>query len=583
MNKDIQNRIQEWTNSPFDANTINEIKELIKNNNEKELTDRFYTDLEFGTGGLRGVIGAGTNRMNIYTVGMATQGLADYIKSKNKSAMGVVIARDSRRMSDVFSMEAAAILAGNGIKVYYFSDITPTPLCSFAIREFGTVSGIVVTASHNPPEYNGYKVYWDDGGQVIPPQDNEIIEHVKKIDSISKIKKIDFDSAVKDGKIKIIKDDFTGTYIKKLEGAALRSKQESSVKIVYTPLHGTGYKIIPEALKYFGFKNITLVSEQAIPDGNFPTVKYPNPEEKEALALAIKLAEKTAADVIIATDPDADRIGVGFKDNVGKYILINGNQMGVMLEYYLLTRLKELNKFPSNGAIIKTIVTTDLQEEIADSFGCKAENVLTGFKWIAKKMKEYDESGKRSFIFGGEESFGYLPVNFVRDKDAVSACYFFAEMADWLATRGKTLFDFLNEIYLNYKLYLEDLHSITLKGMDGMEKIGRIMGGFRKNLPKEFSGVNIEKISDIESLVQKDISSGKEKSINLPKSNVLQFFLKDGSKITIRPSGTEPKIKFYFSVNEKADKSNIENIKLKLKEKIESLKKDLVLKVERIA
>ncbi|MFH0974554.1 MAG: phospho-sugar mutase [Spirochaetota bacterium] len=583
MNKEIQNRIEEWTNPPFDANTINEIKELIKNNNEKELTDRFYTNLEFGTGGLRGVIGAGTNRMNIYTVGMATQGLADYIKSKNKSAMGVVIARDSRRMSDVFSMEAAAILAGNGIKVYYFSDITPTPLCSFAIREFGTVSGIVITASHNPPEYNGYKVYWDDGGQVIPPQDNEIIEHVKKIDSISKIKKINFDSAVKDGKIKIIKDDFIGSYIKKLEGAALRSRQESSVKIVYTPLHGTGYKIIPETLKYFGFKNISLVSEQAIPDGNFPTVKYPNPEEKEALTLAINLAEKTAADVIIATDPDADRIGVGFKNSDGKYVLINGNQMGVMLEYYILTRLKEAKKLPANGAIIKTIVTTDLQEEIADSFGCKAENVLTGFKWIAKKMKEYDESGKRSFIFGGEESFGYLPVNFVRDKDAVSACYFFAEMADWLARRGKTLYDFLNEIYLNYKLYLEDLHSLTLKGMDGMEKIGRIMDGFRKNPPEEFSGVNIEKISDIESLVQKDLSSGKERSINLPKSNVLQFFLKDGSKITIRPSGTEPKIKFYFSVNEKADKANIENIKLKLKEKIELLKKDLVSKVERIA
>jgi phosphoglucomutase len=582
MESTIQKRIEEWTKPPFKSDTINEIKELLHNKNEKELTDRFYTNLEFGTGGLRGIIGAGTNRMNIYTVGMATQGLANYIISKGRETNGVVIARDSRRMSDIFSKEAASILAGNDIKVYYFSEITPTPICSFAIRELRTVSGIVVTASHNPPEYNGYKVYWDDGGQVIPPYDKEIIAQVKNIDSISKIKKLDFETAVKNKKIIILHNEIVEKYINRLENVALRKKNESYIKIVYTPLHGTGYRIIPDTLKHFGFKNIHLVKEQEEPDGNFPTVKYPNPEEKDALLLSLKLAEKINADIIMATDPDADRIGVGFKDKEGKYVLINGNQMGVMLEYYLLTRLKETNKLPGNGAIIKTIVTTDLQKEIADSFNCKTENVLTGFKWIAKKMKEYDETGDKIFIFGGEESYGYLPVNFVRDKDAVSACYFFAEMADWLLNKGISLYDFLNEIYIKYKLYLEDLHSLTLKGLDGMEKINEIMKNFRLNPPKKFAGFNVNRIADIEALTQQDLSSGEEKQIKLPKSNVLQFFLTDGSKITMRPSGTEPKIKFYFSVNEKTDKDNIEEKKIKLKEKIELLKKDLVYKVEKI-
>jgi len=581
MDIKIQKLIDEWTNPPFTTDTVNEIKSLVQANNEKELIDRFYTNLEFGTGGLRGIIGAGTNRMNIYTVGMATQGLADYINKQDKSEKGVVIARDSRRMSDVFAQEAASILAGNGIKVYFFEDITPTPLCSFAIRELGTVSGIVVTASHNPPEYNGYKVYWDDGGQVIPPYDREIIEHVKNINSISKIKKIDFNNAVKDYKISILKNEITEKYIVQLEKSAFRAKKKSSIKIVYTPLYGTGYRIIPDTLNHFGFENINIVKEQAEPDGNFPTVKYPNPEEKEALTLALKLAEKVDADIIMATDPDADRMGVGFKDDKGKYILINGNQMGTMLEYYLLSRLKELNKLPANGSIIKTIVTTELQDEIADSFHCKIENVLTGFKWIAKKMKEYDDTGSRKFIFGGEESFGYLPVSFVRDKDSVSACYFFAEMTDWLRTKGISLYEFLNQIYINYKLYIEDLHSLTLKGLDGMQKINEIMKKFRTDPPKEFAGFDIDSIADIETLKKKNLFSGNEKQIMLPKSNVLQFFLKDGSKITMRPSGTEPKIKFYFSVNEKVDKNNIENKKIKLKEKIELLKKDLILKVEK--
>ena len=573
-------RIEEWTNPPFDPDTIQEIESLLQLDDEKELNDRFYTILEFGTGGLRGVMGTGTNRMNIYTVGMATQGLANYILSKGYKDKGVVIACDSRKMSDVFSEEAASILAANGIRVYIFDEIMPTPICSFAIRELSAVSGIVITASHNPPEYNGYKAYWDDGGQVIPPFDAEIIEEVKKIDSISKIRKIDYEAGVKSGIIKIIGDDIRRSYIVKLEKAAFRPRKESDIKIVYTPLHGTGYKILPDTLSHFGFSNLSLVEEQSKPDGNFPTVKYPNPEEKEALLLSLDLAQKIDADIIMATDPDADRMGIGFKDKDGNYQLINGNQIGTMLEYYMLTRLKEENRLPSNGAVIKTIVTTDLQEDIAKGFNCHIDNVLTGFKWIAKKMKQYDDSGDYRFIFGGEESHGYLPVDFVRDKDAISACYFFAEMADWLAEKGSTLNDFLNEIYSKYMLYLEDLHSLTLKGKEGIEQIKSIMMEFRNNHPKEFAGIDVSRIADIQEQKLIYIPTGKAEPIEgLPKSNVLQFFLADGSKLTMRPSGTEPKIKFYFSVCERVEPQNIEKTKIQLKEKIKILKDDLLRKI----
>ncbi|MCU0820894.1 MAG: phospho-sugar mutase [Spirochaetes bacterium] len=583
MDKKIKILIDEWTKPPFDGITISEIRSLLDKNDEKELTERFYANLEFGTGGLRGIIGAGTNRMNIYTVGMAAQGLANYITGKKRMSDGVVIACDSRRMSDVFSREAASILAGNGIKVYLFDDITPTPICSFAIRELKTVSGIVITASHNPPEYNGFKVYWDDGGQVIPPHDKAIIAEVNKIGSISQIKKIDFNRGISKGIIQIIGDGIRKSYISKLEETALRKKGKSDAKIVYTPLHGTGYKIIPEMLSYFGFGDVHSVKEQAKPDGNFPTVKYPNPEEKEALTMAVKLAREINADIIMATDPDADRMGIGFKDKTGGYILINGNQIGTMLEYYLLKRLKEENKLPENSSIVKTIVTTDLQNEIARSFNCNVDDVLTGFKWIAEKMKEYDDKGSRKFIFGGEESYGYLPVNFVRDKDAVSACYFFAEMADWLKSNGSSLYEFLLEIYLKYNLYVEDLHSLTLKGMDGMEKINKIMKSFRNRPPNEFAGINIKKINDIETLKSTDMSSKKEESIKgLPESNVIQYFLDDGSKITMRPSGTEPKIKFYFSVNKKVLKDNFDKIESELRQKIDGFKKDLVAKVDKL-
>ncbi|MDY6935451.1 MAG: phospho-sugar mutase [Spirochaetota bacterium] len=583
MNDIINRRIGEWTNPPYDTNTIEEIDELLRQKDEKELSDRFYKILEFGTGGLRGIIGAGTNRMNIYTVGIATQGLANYILHKGGRDKGVVIAYDSRRMSDTFSRETAAILAANGIKVYIFDEITPTPLCSFAIRELSAISGIVITASHNPPEYNGYKVYWEDGGQVISPFDNEIIEEVKKIDSITMIKKIDYNSGMESGIIKTIGDEIRKSYIAKLEKVAHRPKAESNIKIVYTPLHGSGYKIIPKVLSHFGFNNLSLVEAQAKPDGDFPTVRYPNPEEKEALQLSLELAQRIDADIILATDPDADRMGIGFKDKDGNYQLINGNQIGTMLEYYLLTRLKIENKLPTNGSIVKTIVTTDLQKDIAEDFNCSLDNVLTGFKWIAMKIKQYDDEGNRRFIFGGEESYGYLPVDFVRDKDGISACYFFSEMTDWLLERKSNLNDFLNEIYTTYRLYLEDLHSLTLKGMEGTERIKIIMKTFRGSPPSAFGGVEVARIADIQNLQIKNLKSGKMEPIEgLPKSNVLQFFLKDGSKITMRPSGTEPKIKFYFSVSEKVDKENIELMKEELRKRIELVKKSLIEEVKQV-
>lgn len=579
MDEQIRARISEWTKPPFDIDTINEIKSL--EGNEKELIDRFFRTLEFGTGGLRGVLGAGTNRMNVHTVGMATQGLANYIIQKGKSDKGVVISYDSRRMSDTFAKDTAMILAANGIKAYVFDDITPTPLCSFAIRDLGAVSGVMITASHNPPEYNGYKCYWDDGCQVVPPDDKLIIAEVNKISSISMIKRIPFDEGTKKGLIITIGEDIRAKYISLLEGVALRPRTPSKAKIVYTPLHGTGYKIMPRVLSYFGFSELYPVESQSIPDGNFPTVKYPNPEEKEALELAVSLAKKVDADILLATDPDADRMGVGIKDGNGGYLLINGNQIGTMLEYYLLSRMSSENKLPKDAKVVKTIVTTELQADVAHSFGCGIDDVLTGFKWIGLKMKEYETDKSGTFVFGGEESYGYLPVTFVRDKDAIGACYFFCEMTDWLALQGKTLRDFLDEIYIRYGLYLEDLKSLTLKGIDGMEKIDQIMKGFRDNSPESFAGIKVKRIDDIKNLTRRDCDSGETTKIEgLPSSDVIQFYLEDGSKITMRPSGTEPKIKFYFSSKVSVTKETLSSKKSELTAKIESLKTDFVKKTE---
>ncbi|MBP8083619.1 MAG: phospho-sugar mutase [Spirochaetes bacterium] len=575
MESKILELAEKWSNAPFDDETRDEIKKLIDSKNEKELEDRFYRSLEFGTGGLRGIIGAGTNRMNIHTVGAATQGLANYIISQGKASMGVVVSYDSRIKSDIFSKDTASILAANGIKVYIFDDIMPTPLCSFAIRELKAVSGIMITASHNPPKYNGYKVYWNDGCQITPPHDTAIIKEAEKVDEITKVKRGNFDEFVKSGMIVLIGKDIQNKYIENLSKVVMNDDIDKNIKIVYTPLHGTGYKILPEVMKHFGFGNIILEPKQSIPDGNFPTVKYPNPEEKEALELAVKLAENENGDIILATDPDADRMGVGFKDKNGKYVLINGNQIGTMIEYYLLTRLKEKNALPKNGAVIKTIVTTELQSDIAKDFGCAIFDVLTGFKWIGTLMRKFDETGEYKFIFGGEESYGYLPVEFVRDKDAIGACYFFCEMAGWLKKNGRTLADFLEEIYAKYGYYLEDLVSMTFEGKEGMEKIQKIMAFFRNNPPKDFAGCDVERVDDIKNLSRKYIKTSKEEKISeLPSSDVIQYFLSDVTKITMRPSGTEPKIKFYFSAKDKTAELS--------KQKIESYKKALVSIVEKI-
>ncbi len=580
MDKAIRNTAEEWMDTPYNEETRNEIKKLFDEGNEKELADRFYRTLEFGTGGLRGIIGAGTNRMNIYTVGMATQGLANYIKQNNGQSRGVVIARDSRIKSDEFAREAASIFAGNGIKVYIFDDIMPVPLCSFAIRELEAMAGITITASHNPPEYNGYKVYWKDGAQVVSPQDSEIIDEVNKIQSILDITKKEYDDAVSEGLIISIGDDIIKSYIQNLEKFALRDKKQSDVMIAYTPLHGTGYRLVPEVLGHFGFTNCHVVDAQAKPDGNFPTVKSPNPEERPTMEMVLDLGRQKNADIILATDPDADRMGVAFRDNEGEYILINGNQIGTMLEYYILSRLKESGDLPGNGVIVKTIVTTDLQEKIASDFNLTTENVLTGFKWIARKMYEYDKTGSHRFIFGGEESYGYLPVTFVRDKDAISSCYFFAEMTDWLREQGRSLNDFLEEIYSKYGYYLEGLKSITLKGMEGMEKIQSIMKSFRSNPPHELHGVPVVSISDFDAGINTEVSTGTTIQLEgLPKSNVLQYFLEDGSKVTMRPSGTEPKIKFYFSVNREGEGNNMREMQNILEKKIDNLQSSLMEKV----
>ena len=581
MDANILKLAEEWTKSPFDEKTANEVKELINSNNEAELYERFYTQLEFGTGGLRGIIGAGTNRMNIYTVGMTSQGLANYINKFVPTGASIVIARDSRNMSYEFAVEAAVIFAANGIKVYFYEDITPTPLCSYGIRKLNATSGVVVTASHNPPEYNGYKVYWSDGGQIVTPHDNEIIDEVRKITDVSTIKKIDFEEGLKSGTIIKIGDDVIANYIEDLEKYVLREKSESATCIAYTPIHGTGYKIVPKVLKHFGFVNVHPEEAQSVPDGNFTTVKSPNPEEREAFTRALQLAEKVNADIVIGTDPDADRMGIAFKDNTGTYQLITGNQIGSMLAYYILQRKSSAGTLPKNAALIKSMVTTELQTKIANSFSCKAEDVITGFKWIADKMKSYDETGSNTFIFGGEESYGYLPVPFVRDKDAVASAYFFAEMADWLKQQNKTMQDFLNEIYVKFGLFIEDLHSITIKGSEGVAQIKQMMNTIRSNTPLDFAGIKVKIVKDY--LTQKLtnlVDASKNTNIPLPASDVLQFILEDESIVTLRPSGTEPKIKFYFSVNTSVSLDNLEESKVLLKDRINALKQALIDKAK---
>ena len=542
--ENIQNRIDQWLNGPFDEESKNEIRKGIQENPEA-IADAFYTDLDFGTGGLRGIMGTGPNRMNKYTVGMATQGLANYILSfKKDSIHSVAIAFDNRNNSVYFAQISADVLSANGIKVFLFDKLRPTPELSFAVREYNCSAGIVITASHNPKEYNGYKVYWNDGGQLISPHDKNVIDNVRKIQGPAEVL---FDA--KTDLIKIIGKETDESYLKALMQVKISEKDieaQQNMGIVYTPLHGTGVEILPAALKRFGFKNIINVPEQDISDGNFPSVISPNPEEKAAWEMAIEKAKESNASLVLATDPDADRLGVGIRMNDGTYKLLNGNQTACILAYYTLKQKDSKGEIPNNAFMVKTIVSTDLFSDIAESYNVKTYEVLTGFKYIAALIRE--KEGLEKYLGGGEESYGYLGADFIRDKDAVMTACQIAEIAAWAANRDMTLYDILEEIYKKHGYYTESLLSLTKKGITGKEEITKLMEKFRNNPPKSIVGSDIIMIKDYLSSVSRNVKDAFDEKIDLPKSNVLQFILKDKSKITIRPSGTEPKIKFYCSL-----------------------------------
>jgi phosphoglucomutase len=544
--------------------------------NENELIESFYKDLEFGTGGLRGIMGVGTNRMNIYTVGMATQGLCNYLlkRFRSRDEISVAIAHDCRNNSPLFAEITAQICIANGIKAYLFEDLRPTPELSFAIRELGCQSGVVVTASHNPKEYNGYKVYWEDGGQIINPHDVNIIAEVQRIKSIADVK---FEGDKK--KIFYLGEEMDAKYIEEVARQSLNPhliQTHSDVKIVYTPIHGTGVMMVPRALKRMGFKKVYNVPEQDVVDGNFPTVGSPNPEESAALDLALKRADEVGADLVMATDPDSDRVGIAIRNEKGKLYLVNGNQTAALLTYYLLSQWSEGGKLTGNEYIVKTIVTTELIADMARYYQVKYYDVLTGFKFIADIIKKNE--GKKVFIGGGEESYGFMIGDFVRDKDAVASCAIIAEAAAWARSQGKGLHDILLDIYQQFSLYQESLINVVRKGKSGAEEIQKMMEGFRENPPKTLGGSEIIEIRDYLEQVTLKISNGRKTPIELPKSNVLQFLLKDGSKISVRPSGTEPKIKFYFSVYDELQKrEDFDHVNTTLENRIESHKKELKL------
>lgn len=544
MDKYIEERVALWLNDDYDADTKAKIREYQQNNPD-ELTEAFYRDLEFGTGGLRGIMGVGTNRMNKYTVGAATQGLANYLKQQfPNQEISVAIAFDSRNNSAYFADITADVLSANGITCHLFPELRSTPVLSFAVRHLHCQSGVMVTASHNPKEYNGYKVYWNDGGQLVPPHDKNVIAEVNKIKSLHDTK-----WQRNPDKVHIIDSSLDEAYLKLVHGLSLHPEAiaaQKLLKIIYTPLHGTGITMVPKALKMYGFENISIVKEQAVSDGNFPTVKSPNPEEKSALIMSIAQAEAEKADLVLATDPDADRVGIAVRNLKGEMILLNGNMTGSLLVHYLLSQWKALNKLDGKQFVVKTIVTTELIKRMADAYQVPCYDVLTGFKYIAEKIKENE--GKTTFIGGGEESYGYLAGDFVRDKDAVIACCLIAEMTAFYANQGKSLYQMLLEIYHEYGFYKEDLLSLTKQGKSGAEEIAAMMVNYRNNPPKEIGGQKVILMKDIQAGIAYHLDKGTQETIALPKSNVLQFFTADGSKITVRPSGTEPKIKFYFGV-----------------------------------
>ena len=545
MDASIQTTIDTWLNGHYDQNTKDEILRLQKENPD-ELAESFYRSLEFGTGGLRGLMGVGTNRVNKYTVGAATQGFANYLKKTyGQQEIKVVIGHDSRINSRFFAETTANVFAANGIKVYLFEALRPTPELSFAIRTLGAQAGVINTASHNPKEYNGYKAYWNDGGQLVPPHDKNVIAEVEAIASVDDVK-----WSGGEANIQLIGKEVDALYVNMVKGLSVYPEviaRQHNLKIVYTPIHGTGITLVPDVLKAFGFTNVTIVEEQAIPDGNFPTVVYPNPEESEAMSLGVKKAKELNADILLGTDPDADRVGIAIKNDQGEWVLMNGNQTAVLVFAYLIEARKAKGIARPNDMVVKTIVTSELIDEVAKQNGVNCYNVLTGFKWIAELIKE--KEGLEHYIIGGEESFGMLVGDKVRDKDAVSAVALLSEMAAYEKDKGSSLYDKLIDLYVQYGLYYESLISITRKGMRGQEEIAEMMQGFRSSPPSILNNSLVLQLLDYELQVGKNLATGETWKIDLPKSNVLQFILEDGTKISARPSGTEPKIKFYFSVH----------------------------------
>ena len=574
MDNNIQQKINNWLTGNYEQSVKDAIVQLQKDNPD-ELADAFYKNLEFGTGGLRGLMGIGTNRMNKYTVGMATQGYANYLKKCFAGEVKVAIAHDCRNNSRFFAETTANVFAANGIKVFLFEALRPTPELSYAIRNLGCQGGVVCTASHNPKEYNGYKAYWDDGAQMVTPHDENVIIEVDKIASVDDVKWTGGEA-----NITIIGEDMDELYLSMVKGLSVYPDvcaAQHDLKIVYTPIHGTGITLVPQVLAKFGFDNVHIVEEQSTPDGNFPTVVYPNPEEKEAMSIGLEKAKKLDADILLGTDPDSDRVGIGVKNTKGEWVLVNGNQTAVLAFNYMIEARKTRGISRPNDMVVKTVVTTDMIDGIAKESNIACYNVLTGFKWIAALIKE--KEGKENYIIGGEESFGLMVGDEVRDKDAISAVALLCEMAAYEKSKGRSLYAKLIDLYVQYGLYKENLVSITKKGMNGAKEIADMMEGYRSNPPKTIDGVAVAALLDYELQVGKNLQTGKSYPINLPKSNVLQFLLNDGTKISARPSGTEPKIKFYFSVNSKlANAEGFEAADKLLDEKIARIISDMKLK-----
>jgi len=564
MDAITQQKIDQWLSGNYDQAVKDEIKAL-QSTDPAGLEDAFYKNLEFGTGGLRGIMGIGTNRMNKYTVGMATQGYANYLKQCFGDDVSVAIAHDCRNNSRFFAEITANVFAANGIKVYLFEALRPTPELSFAIRTLGCKGGVVCTASHNPKEYNGYKAYWDDGAQMVPPHDKNVIKEVEKIASVDDVK-----WSGGEANITMLGEAMDNQYLDMVKGLSVYPDvcaAQADMKIVYTPIHGTGIMLVPKALKQFGFNNVHIVEEQSTPDGNFPTVIYPNPEETEAMSMGLKKAAALDADILLGTDPDADRVAIGVKNKKGEWVLLNGNQTAVLAFNYMIEARKAKGIAQPNDMVIKTIVTSDMIDVVAKTNGVACYNVLTGFKWISKMIRE--KEGKENYIIGGEESFGLMIGDKIRDKDAISAVALSCEMAAYEKSKGRSLYDKLIDLCVQYGFYKEGLVSVTKKGMNGAKEIAAMMEGYRNNPPQTIDGAAVAHLLDYELQVGKNLQTGESWTIELPKSNVLQFVLADGTKISARPSGTEPKIKFYFSVNAKlADAGAFDATEKMLDEKI---------------